>query len=470
MPEAPKTKAALAVAPNAPSVFVPMIFLVVGMLALFTAVALLLQHPSVLTTYHYNQHVVALTHLLVLGWVGSVVMGAVYQLVPVALETKLHSERLAVAQFLFHVVGFVGMVWMFWNWNLKNVSHFGSAFAFGAALFIYNIVRTLARAPRWSVIATAIASSLFWLALTLLVGLSIAAGKCAYDYESPLTRSGLLMPLLRGLQAVGAFVARFDQMSAMHAHAHLGVLGCFVMLIVGVSYRLVPMFTISEIQNKRRAAWSVWLLNAGLAGAFLCILLRSAFKPAFALVIAAGLVLYGLEMRAILRARKRQVLDGALRQFLTALGLLLPLALLGALLTWPRLPLTALTGQLENLYGFLAIFGVVSLAIIAMLYKVVPFLVWFGRYSTMVGRHKVPALADLYSAAWQRAGFWLYLAGLGATASGIVLASQPLARAGCALLVLSLGALAANMGRIFSHLFHPRPGPQLVPMPMKGHA
>ena len=44
------------------------------------------------------------------------------------------------------------------------------------------------------------------------------------------------------------------------------------MLIVGVSYKLIPMFTLSELQCRRRAACSIVLLNIGLAGSFVTIL------------------------------------------------------------------------------------------------------------------------------------------------------------------------------------------------------
>lgn len=449
------SKAALASAPNAPSAFVPLRFIVAGLLSLVVAVGLIVFKPSVLAAYHYNQHVIAITHLLVLGWVCSVVMGAVYQLVPVALETRLFSERLAKWQFIFHVVGFAGMVWMFWRWDMKQVGHFGTAFAVGAALFIYNLFRTLLRVKRWNVIAVAIASSLFWLGLTVLVGLSVAAGKCAYEYATPLTQTSVLRAALRGLQAAGAFMGKFDQLAAMHAHAHAGVFGCFIMLIVGVSYRLLPMFAVSDIQNARRAAWSVGLLNLGLAGVFLTVLLRSPLKPVFALVIAGGLLLYGLEVRAILRARKRVKMDWGIRQFLVALLLLIPTAVLGLVLSWPQLPLTALTGQLENLYGLLAVLGVVSFAILGMIYKVVPFLVWFGRYSGEVGRHKVPNLADMYSTRVQVAGFWTYLAGLTIAGAGTVTGSELVVRLGCLVLLGSLLLLGVNLGLIFKHLFRP---------------
>ena len=36
----------------------------------------------------------------------------------------------------------------------------------------------------------------------------------------------------------------------MHAHAHLGVVGVFILMIVTVSYKLVPMFTLGELQSE----------------------------------------------------------------------------------------------------------------------------------------------------------------------------------------------------------------------------
>lgn len=451
-----KSNTILVSAPNAPSPFVPLSFILAGLLSLFLAVGLIAAKPSVLATYHYNQHVIAITHLLVLGWICSVVMGAVYQLVPVALETRLHSERMAKWQFAFHVIGFAGMVWMFWRWDMKQVGHFGSAFAVGVGLFIYNLVRTLWRVPKWNVIAVAIASSLFWLGVTVLVGLSVAAGKCSYEYATPLTQASALRTALRGLQAAGAFMGKFDQIAAMHAHAHAGVFGCFIMLIVGVSYRLLPMFAVSEIQRPRRAAWSVGLLNVGLVGVFLTVLLRHPLKPVFALVIAGGLVLYGLEVRAILRARRRAVLDWGLRQFLVALGLLIPTVALGLALSWPTLPLTALVGQLENLYGLLAVLGAVSFAILGMTYKIVPFLVWFGRYSPEVGRSRVPTLAEMYSPRLQIAGFWTYLAGLAVTSTGTLLASEFWVRVGVLGLCVSLVFVGLNLAMMLKHLLCPQ--------------
>ncbi len=442
--------------PLAPSILLPLRFMVAGLLALFTGVTLLVIRPQMLATYHYNQYVIAATHLFVLGWISTVVMGAMYQLVPVALETKLYSERLARWQFVCHLVGFSGMVWMFWTWNLKHVGHFGSVLTVGVGLFVYNLARTLARVPRWNVIASAVASALTWLSFTVLAGLTIAVGKCSYESAATLSSTNPFGAVLAALRATAQFMGRFDAIGAMHAHAHLGAVGVFVMMIVGISYKLVPMFTLSELQSRRRAGASLLLLHVGLAGSFFTILLHSPFKLLFALVVIAGLVCYGFEMVAILRARKRRALDWGLRYFLSAISLLAPLAVLAVVLSWPSLPLTGLTGQLENLYGFLAFAGVVSFAIIGMLYKILPFLVWFGSYSKEIGRSKVPSLADLYSPGIQAAAYWSYLAGLGVTSSGIMLGGAFAVRCGCSLLLLSVLLLAINVAMIFSHLIRPR--------------
>ena len=370
--------AALLLGANAPTVALPLAFMLTGLLALLAGTGWLVLQPGLLATYHYNQYVIAVTHLFVLGWICSVVMGAMYQLVPVALETKLYSERLARWHFAFHLVGFVGMVWMFRVWNMKQVGHFGSVLALGVGLFVYNIARTLRRVPKWNVTATAVAAALFWISFTVTAGLSIAIAKCSYDSTEGLAATHGVRTLVGGLRSIAGFMSRFEAISAMHAHAHLGGVGFFTMLIVGVSYKLIPMFTLSEVQSTRRAAGSVVLLNIGLAGSFATILLRSGWKLAFTLVGVGALAIYGWELAAILRARKRQTLDWGIKYFVTAVGLLLPLSGLAVVLSWPSLPLNVFTGQLENVYGFLGLLGVVSLAIMGMLYKIIPVsrLVW----------------------------------------------------------------------------------------------
>lgn len=434
----PVKKASVADA-HAPSVTIPLRFVITGIVSLVTAMVWIALRPELLATYHYNQYIIAVTHLFVLGWLSSVIMGAMYQLVPVALETKLHSEKLARWHYVLHTVGFAGMVAMFWIWDMKQVGHFGTAFGLGVILFACNLTRTLARIPRWNVVAFGIASALLWLVLTMLAGLFLASAKC-WPQINPL-----------------------DPIASMHAHAHLGVLGFFVMMLVAVSYKLIPMFTLSEVRSPRRALTSIVLLNAGLLGLAITILFGSAWKLAFALVTVAGLVCFGLEIIAILRARKRAVLDWGLKQFLVALALLAPLSALAIVLCWPGLPLTALTAQLETVYGVLALLGVLSFAIVGMLHKIIPFLVWYSSYSKQIGRAKVPSLSDLYSERLQVISFVLLMLGLAGVTLSAALGHERAVQASCVVLLLGLGTFALNVAKILSHLFRPRLVPFVAP-------
>ena len=231
---------------HSPSITLPLRFVLMGILSLILGVLALVFYPDVLATYHYNQHVLAVTHLFTLGWICSIIMGSMYQLVPVALETKLYSERLGGWHFVLHLAGVAGMVWMFWIWDMKQVGHFGTVVGLGMLCFLYNIARTLARIPRWNLVAAGIAAASFWLLLTMLAGLYVAASK------------------------VWSF-SPFDPVPQMHAHAHLGGIGFFLLMIVAVSYKLVPMFALSEVQHARRAGASIALLNAGLIVVFLTV-------------------------------------------------------------------------------------------------------------------------------------------------------------------------------------------------------
>src|SRR5262249_7581184 len=148
-------------------------------------------------------------------------------------------------------------------------------------------------------------------------------------------------------------------------------------------------------QSWRRARTSLWLINLGLAGLFPTILLGLPLKLFFGLMILNGVVLYWTELRAIFRARRRRLLDWGLRYFITAQWVLGACCVLALLLNWPGVPMTFHTGQLENLYGFLFLVGVMGFAIPGMLYKIIPFLVWYARYGEYIGRTEVPTLAKL---------------------------------------------------------------------------
>jgi hypothetical protein len=280
-------------------------------------------------------------------------------------------------------------------------------------------------------VAFGVASAVGWLLVTMLVGLFLACTKF-WPWLSPL-----------------------EPLAQMHAHAHLGVLGFFVLLTLAVSFRLVPMFLISSVQSDRRAWWSLVLLNLGVGAVVLSVAVQSKWKPATALVVIAGLALYAAELRAILRARMRAMLDCGMKSFLTGIALLAAASAVALALCWPGLLPPATVLRAENVYAVLGIFGVLWFLLLGMLGKILPFFVWFHRYSGDIGRTKVPKLAEMYSVRLQAAGYWSHLAGLLLSVAAAAADSTPLAAAGGTLLGAAVLAFTINAARIFSHLRHP---------------
>jgi hypothetical protein len=103
--------------------------------------------------------------------------------------------------------------------------------------------------------------------------------------------------------------------------------------------------------------------------------------------------------------------------------------------------------------------GVVSFAILGMLYKIVPFLVWYGRYSRDIGRRPVPTLADLYSGSWQVLGYWTYLAAVLAVSAATAFGHTVAVRWSCAVLAASVLVFLANLVKMLRHLLRPQVEP-----------
>jgi hypothetical protein len=451
-----------------PDITLPLRFVLTGVVCLLAAVGLLAVYPELLATYHYSPHAVAVTHLVALGFMASVVMGASYQLLPVALETPLYSERLGRWQFVLHVVGFVGMVWMFWYWNLEQVGHYASVLVFGVLLLIYNVVRTLLRARRLGAVGVGVASALFWLLVAVSVGLALAAGKCTYESVNRLSVWSPVGMLVHGLAALAEIVQRYEPIPLMHAHAHLGGMGFFLMMIVAVSFQLAPMFTLSELPSERRALQIIWLLNGGLAFLFVALALNSRWKLLALAPVVAALAAYGRELRLILRARHRRKLDWGMRSYVVAMSLIGALIAMGTLLCWPLLPATPLLSQLENVYGFLGLFGVITLSILGFLHKIVPFLVWYRVYSPRVGKYRIPAMGDLYSERLLMIGFWVYVTALALVSVGAAARSTASVRWGAVTLLAALAVFGWNLVVMLRHLWRPQLTPLTPPTAAQG--
>lgn len=402
---------------KAPPVTLPLRFMVTGIASyLLLHFVLAARGRDVFGGDYLNMTTIGAVHLATLGWVSMVMIGAIYQLVPVLLQIEIHSEKLGRAGYWPALAGVAGMVAGFWTADPGLVAGAGFLAVIGFYTFVLNILLTFRRVRGWTVQAWAILGAVLFFFLTVSWGLLLALN----------LKYGFLG---------GGFRAQ------MAAHAALGLAGWFSLTIYGVGYRLIPMFALSHGFSERRQGVAALLLALGAATGALggaAGLGRGVLPFAGGLVVIA-FALFALDVRDIIAHRRRRRLELVTNFSLAALGfgilasLLLWLALLGFRPSWLS-PGAWLTGIVHA-----ALMGWVSLMIVGQIFKVVPFLIWLHRYSERAGREAVPLVRDLYSAQVGRWAFLLLLAGTAGTELAVLAGRAGLATVAAA--VALAGAL-----------------------------
>ena len=351
---------------NAPPLRLPgehftaaLVFLLLGAIGLYHA-------ASALSAGAYpSPSVVATTHLFTLGWITTSIMGALYQFLPVALSQSIASERVAHLTFLLYVSGVAllvtGMYLIRDPLRLTGIV----VLSIAITLFLVNLGITLHRATRRDITWRAICAAAVFLGVTLILGAAL------------------------GLNLHNGFLG-LQQQLALGVHLHVALFGWVLLVIVGVSHRLLPMFLLSHGGNTRLGGYAVTLLATGAGLLALLHHVPILGREVPALCLAAGVVLYLMQVRSFYRHRNRPALDPGLRLAAVALSLLGIAVPLGAL---------ALVGvgsvRLRMAYVMVVLLACALFAA-AHYYKIVPFLIWNRYFGPLAGTRTLPRVGDLY--------------------------------------------------------------------------
>lgn len=337
-----------------------LVFLVAGALGIVRLA------PALASGLYPLPAVVGVTHLFALGWLTTSIMGALYQFLPVALGQSIASERVAHLTFILHVGGVCALV--SGMYLARDGLRIGGVTSLGLAitLFLVNLGVTLRRAARRDVTWWALSLASAFLGVTMVLGAALAMN--------------LGSGFLGGAQPL-----------ALGVHMHVALFGWVLLVIVGVSHRLLPMFLLSHGGRTLFAGYAVGLLatGAGMLAVFHHLPILGREVPA--LCLAAGVIAFLIQAREFYRRRHRPALDPGLHLAAVALGLLAVALPLGALLLSGRASLTVRVAYVLVLLLALTLF------VAAHYYKIVPFLVWNRRFGPLVGTRTLPRVADLYS-------------------------------------------------------------------------
>jgi hypothetical protein len=415
-------------------VTLPLAYLGAAALAFVLAALALPALGAELTGHYYHPRLLALAHVVALGWITLAIMGASYQLIPVAIERPLWSERLARWQLAGLVAGIVGMVSHFWTGRWAGLAWAAALVGAGALCHVLNVALSLRTLARWTFTARALALGLAGLTLTVGFGVTLAA-----THGRDVFPGGLLL--------------------AVHAHVHLALLGWIAPMILGVAARVFPMFLLAPEPGGRGRRVQLWGLGLGVPALVAGLLLgRAALLIPGAAAVAAALGVHATWVVSFARRRKRPTLDCGLRFALTGTAYLLPAAALGAVL------LGGAGGgpRVATAYAILALGGWVSLTIVGMMLKIVPFLVWYRVYAPRAGRVPVPMVAQLSWPAAERLAYGLLTAGMLVLALAVAAGTRPLVAVGGVTVATGSLAFAAALGRTLLHLL---PGSDRRPAP-----
>ncbi|EMA39490.1 heme-copper oxidase family protein [Halobiforma nitratireducens] len=333
---------------------------------------------------------VAHVHVLLLGWVGVTIMGAMTQFVPVWSGVSIHSRRLAVAQLWLVVGGLAAFVPVLLAGELAWLAVAAVPLLVGVWLFVYNVGRTLWRARPLEFTERHFAVALASFALLAPLGYLLAV-----DFTTPLLE--------------GTFLDRGD---VLLLHATLALYGAVVATIIGALVQLAKMFAQFDLEalDDRLLALEQPLFVVGLAafaaGRGLGLEPLARIGAVFLLV---GLIAVAVVVTRILAGSTAERSPMTDRYWIVVASLYAWVFL--TLPAWWVDPLGP-----AGLFGHpdatnLLVFGVFAFVVVGSLYHIVPFILWLEQYSDRLGFEQVPMIDDLYDDRLERADFALTVVG-----------------------------------------------------------
>lgn len=406
-----------------PAPGIPLLYFGYAHLCLALAFAALIVRPGLPGGYFYHPRMLALVHLVTLGWITSSILGAFYIVAPLALRMPFRAAAIDRIASLAYGAGVSGMAASFWTGEYAVMAWSAAPALMTLALVAIRAWAGLRRAPvPWPVklhVALAFANVLAAAAFGIAIGLNRAHGGAAW---SPL--------------------------AAAFAHAHLAAIGWAVMMVVGLSYRLIPMILPATMPTSASMAWSAVLLEAGVIGLTMALLTQSPWTPVWAALVVAGLAVFVAHVREIVKHKLPPPAalprpDWATRQTHVAFMWLLIAAVLGMVLT-----LRVMSIALQWTYGVAGLVGFLSQVVIGIQGRVLPLHGWYRMFQA--GGLKPPERSAhaLGSPALARATLLTWSIGVPFLALGLASATPAVTAGASALLMCGVALNAAQAIRI----------------------
>lgn len=420
-----------------PSSAVPLAYYAFAHAGLALALLILVVDPGLPGGSFYQPRMVALVHLLTIPWLSGSILGSFYIVGPLALRIPMRAGRGDWVAFWSFAAGAAGMIAHFWINTYDGMA--------------------------WS--AGLVAGAMAWVAVRAWRGLPGATAPWPVSLHVGLAFFNILaaavLGILIGFDRSRGFLG-VSPLAAMFAHAHLAAIGWATMMVVGLSYRLIPMILPAAMPAGRSLAASAVLIETGLVLLVITLLRGSGLVWMGALLILAGLGSFVAQIRRTVARRLPRppalpARDWSTWQTHAAFLWLLVAAALGLALSFGVGDRYRLT--LMWIYGVAGLVGFLAQIVAGMQGRLVPLYAWYRAFAAKGTPPDVGANA-LPHAPFARAIFILWTAGIPLLAWGLPTESRLAIRIAALLLLAGVNLGGAYIAYMLMRSRDAGPGPR----------
>lgn len=376
-------------------------FFIIATLAFVISIALLFGF-DVEIIHNLNSSILSWVHIFLLGFVMMLIFGAMAQLVPVVLEVGHFAVELYYVIYPLLLIGTILMALGFYY--MPILLPFGGIIAFiSFAIFLLETFLTILKVKKINfVILTVIVANLFLL-------------------------SGLIIGIIMALAYAG--IVSIDINSLLKAHIYLVFFGYVGVTIMGMSLILLPMFWLSHNFTWRYVKSAIIILSIGILSVTISSFIKNMTLEYIGYILTViSFFLYFFQIYIIYKTRVRIEVDIYFKSMVFSYISLILSLILGIYYLYNP------TQELLLTFSWLIFAGYLTFIITGHLYKIIPFLVWYERFSPYVGKRKVPMLADLIPEKSSNFQFQLTSIGVIVVAIGLYSGIDDIYRSGVSIL------------------------------------
>jgi len=326
-----------------------------------------------------DMFLISWVHVFLLGFVMMTIFGAMAQLIPVVLERGHFSVDMYYIIWPLFTIGILMMAYGFIYSHLV-LSFGGMAVLIAMMIFSIEVFLTIKDVEKLGLVAVSVIISNIFLIAGIIVGFIMA-----------LTFAGFIST---------------DIVLLLKSHIYFLIGGYIFITIMALSYILIPMFGLAHGFSTKPLKLAILLQTIGVVLVFISSLIDSNFISKLGYIFSLVSVLsYFYLIYTVNQTRARKQND------MYIISLLVSFIFFALALVFGVLHVTSANDTYAVLSGWLIFVGFFGFMISGHLYKIVPFLVWYERFSPLVGKQKVPMLADMVPE--KSANFQIFFTGTG---------------------------------------------------------